>query len=209
MEQKPPDYFRFGDPKGVEGREAMESMNSHHKDLSEWAMTLLPSIKPDDILDVGCGGGMQLMMLGSKFPDAHLTGVDFSKDAVKFASKINKDKIDIGMCVIERAPAEKLPYPDVTFDLVSAFETYFFWSDLDMAFSEIYRVLRPTGVLMVISEQYPDPKFKERNDDASKRTGMKLVHNDKLQLILENAGFKVEYITLPEKNWVCFIAKKE
>lgn len=208
MEQKPPDYFRFGDPKGDEGREAMESMNSHHKDLSEWAMSLLPSIKPDNILDVGCGGGMQLTMLGLKFPNAHLAGIDFSKDAVLFASEINKAKIEAGICSIVQGPAEKLPYSDTSFDLVSAFETYFFWSDLDMAFSEIYRVLRSKGILMVISEQYPDPRFKERNDDACKRTGMKLVHNDELLSILEKAGFKVEYTTLPENNWVCFIAKK-
>ena len=208
MEQKPPDYFRFGDPKGVEGREALESMNSHHKELSEWAMSLLPSINPNNILDVGCGGGMQLTMLGSKFPEAYLTGVDFSEDSVIFASETNKTKIEAGMCNIDQAPAEKLPYSDVTFDLVSAFETYFFWSDLNMAFSEIYRVLKPKGILMVISEQYPDPRFKKRNDDACERTGMKLVQNDELLSILEHAGFKAEYITLPEKNWVCFIAKK-
>ncbi len=208
MEQKPPDYFRFGDPKGDEGRKALESMNSHHKDLSEWAMSLLPPMDPSDILDVGCGGGMQLMMLGSKFPKSHLTGVDISRDAVKFASKTNKAKIDMGMCVIEKASAEKLPYPDATFDFVSAFETYFFWSDLNIAFSEVYRVLRSKGILMVISEQYPDSIFNERNDEACKRTGMRLVHNDELLSILEHAGFTVEYTTLPENNWVCFIAKK-
>lgn len=209
MEQKPPDYFRFGDPKGVEGREALESMNSHHKELSEWAMTLLPPMEPDNILDVGCGGGMQLTMLGSKFPDAHLTGVDFSEDAVAFALETNKAKVEVGTCNVEQAPAEELPYPDVTFDLVSAFETYFFWSDLNMAFSEIHRVLKPAGTLMVVSEQYPDPKFERRNNEACKRTGMKLVYNDELLSILEYAGFKAEYITLPEKNWVCFIAKKQ
>lgn len=208
MEQKPPDYFRFGDPKGSEGREALESMNSHHKELSEWAMSLLPSIDPDSILDVGCGGGMQLNMLGSKFPKAYLTGVDFSEDAVTFASETNKIKIEAGMCRIDQAPAEELPYSNVTFDLVSAFETYFFWSDLDLAFSEVYRVLKPKGILMVISEQYPDPKFKKRNDEACMRTGMKLIHNYELLSILKNAGFSTEYTTLPEKNWVCFIAKK-
>ncbi|HKM09494.1 MAG TPA: class I SAM-dependent methyltransferase [Candidatus Methanomethylophilaceae archaeon] len=208
MEKKPQDYFRFGDPKGEEGRKTLENMNLQHKELSEWAMSLLPEMRPEGILDVGCGGGMQMKMLGDKFPKAHLTGVDISEESVRFALNYNKDKVSSGLCRVDQAPAEELPYPDKTFDLVSAFETYFFWTDPVTAFREIYRVLRPNGILMVISEQYPHPNFEERNKKVADRTGLKLIDNEELLSILIDAGFKVEYTTLPEKNWVCFIANK-
>ncbi len=208
MDERPQDYFRFGDPKGEEGRETLEKMNIEHKELSEWAMSLLPSISPERILDVGCGGGMQMKMLGDRFPDAHLTGADISEESVKFALDYNKDKVSRGLCSVDRAPAEELPYPDGTFDLVSAFETYFFWTDPETAFGEIHRVLRPEGILMVISEQYPHLDFEERNRETADRTGLKLLDNNVLLSMLIDIGFKVEYTTLPEKNWVCFIAEK-
>jgi SAM-dependent methyltransferase len=208
MKEKPKDYHRFGDPKGVEGREALESMNVNHRELSKWAISLLPEINPKKILDVGCGGGMQLFMLGSEFPEAYLHGVDISEDALNLAFEVNLDKIEAGRCVIEIAPAEELHFSDETFDLVSAFETYFFWTDLKKGISEAYRVLVPGGILTVVSEQYPHPDFDERNVEIAERTGFKLVENEEMASLLEDVGFSVEYVTVPENNWVCFIAEK-
>lgn len=208
MAQKPEDYHRFGDPKGDEGRETLESMNENHRELSEWAMSLLPSMDPGKILDVGCGGGMQLFMLGSEFPEAHLYGVDISEDAVDFALNVNREKAEAGKCTIEVAPAEELPFSDEMFDLVSAFETYFFWTDLKEGIAEAYRVLAPGGIFTVISEQYPHPDFDERNAEVIRRTGLTLVENEDMAFLLEDEGFTVEYVTVPENNWVCFIAEK-
>lgn len=209
MEQRPADFFRFGDPKGAEGRESLVSMNEHHRELSEWALSLLPSdINPLNILDVGCGGGMQLLMLGKKYPKAHLHGADPSDEAVKLASETNTSGIESGRCRIDMSPVEDLPYPNGSFDLVSAFETYFFWKDLDAAFVEIRRVLSPGGRLVVVSEQYPGPAFDKRNAEYAKRTGMRLVKNEDMVSMLGAHGLKAEFKTVPEKNWVCFIATK-
>jgi len=209
MDQRPLDFFRFGDPKGAEGRGSLESMNEHHRELSEWALSLLPSdLNPRNILDIGCGGGMQLYMLGKMYPKAHLHGADPSKEAVKLASETNVSNIDSGRCRIDMSPVEDLPYPNGSFDLISAFETYFFWKDLDVAFKEIRRVLSPGGRLIVVSEQYPDPNFDKRNAEYAKRTGMKLVKNEEMVSILGKYGLRAELKEVPEKNWVCFIAVK-
>lgn len=209
MDQKPIDFFRFGDPKGNEGRETLKTMNERHQELSEWALSLLPSdLRPRNILDVGCGGGMQLMLLSKKYPKSHLRGADPSNEAVKMASEVNKVHIDSGRCKIDMSAAEDLPYPNGSFDLISAFETYFFWKDLKAAAKEFRRILAPGGKLMIVSEQYPDPKFDKRNAEYAKRTGMKLVKNEEMISILDNSGLKTEIITVPEKNWVCFIAVK-
>ena len=42
----------------------------------------------------------------------------------------------------------ELPYETGKFDLVTAFETVYFWSDLKQSFSEVYRVLKHGGMFM-------------------------------------------------------------
>ena len=42
----------------------------------------------------------------------------------------------------------ELPYETGKFDLVTAFETVYFWPDLKQSFSEVFRVLKPGGMFM-------------------------------------------------------------
>ncbi len=134
--------------------------------------------------------------------------MDISEDAVKYASDANRKMVDEGRLTVKTASAENLPFPDNTFDLVSAFETYFFWKDLKKGISEAHRVLVPGGCFTVISEQYPHPDFDERNAEIAERTGLTLVGNTELMNIMRRAGFEVSYSTVEENNWVCFVAKK-
>lgn len=46
------------------------------------------------IVDVGCGDGLFLTMAGAKFPDAKLTGVDYSEIALKKSAKRVADALD-------------------------------------------------------------------------------------------------------------------
>ncbi len=51
-------------------------------------------------------------------------------------------------CFIEQGNVMELPYETGKFDLVTAFETVYFWPDLKQSFSEVYRVLKPGGMFM-------------------------------------------------------------
>lgn len=209
MEGKPPEFFSFGDPRGEEGRKALESMNSHHSELGDWAVSLIPvNFTPKSILDVGCGGGMFLKKLGEWFPSALLYGADLSEEACKLSSEVNAETIAEGRCRIDRASVDNLPYPDGTFDLITAVETYFFWPNLKESLEELKRVLKDGGVLMIVSEQYPHPLFDERNRNRAERTGFVLVKNEEMESMLESMNLKTEVHTLADKNWVCFRAVK-
>lgn len=45
-----------------------------------------------------------------------------------------------------------LPFEEASFDLVSAFETVYFWPDLNRGFREVFRVLAPGGRFLVVCE---------------------------------------------------------
>ena len=52
----------------------------------------------------------------------------------------------------------ELPFPDGTFDLVTAVETHYSWPDLAKDMREILRVVKPGGVLIIIAESYKSSK---------------------------------------------------
>ena len=42
-----------------------------------------------------------------------------------------------------------LPFEDDTFDIVTAFETVYFWPDIEKCFGEVKRVLKPGGIFLI------------------------------------------------------------
>ena len=87
------------------------------------------------ILDVGCGTGANLEIL-SEFGDAE--GVDVSTDALSFCRQRGLDQVSLG-------EAEKLPYSDQSFDLVTALDVVEHLDDDLAGLREMHRVLKPGG----------------------------------------------------------------
>ena len=80
-----------------------------------------------------------------------------------------------------------LPFVDASFDLVSAFETVYFWPGPDRSFSEVFRVLRTGGVFMVVNEA--DGKNKADEKWTTIIDGMKIYGKEELERYLREAGF--------------------
>jgi SAM-dependent methyltransferase len=92
------------------------------------------------VLDIGCAnGGILLPLL-----DRHeLHGVDLSPALVKMA---NESGIK---AVLHDIEGEPLPYPDKTFDAIFCGETIEHQVDTDWLMSELNRVLKPGGKLVL------------------------------------------------------------
>lgn len=105
--------------------------------ISSWLADIcrnLPTEKPR-ILDVGCGTGANLEMLG-QFGDAE--GVDVSSAALSFCSERGLNNVRLG-------EAEQLPFDDRSFDLVTGLDVVEHLDDDVAGLSEMHRVLRPGG----------------------------------------------------------------
>jgi SAM-dependent methyltransferase len=91
------------------------------------------------ILDVGCGTGANLVMLG-EFGEAH--GIDVSHDALSFCRERGLERVRHGA-------AEDLPFEDGTFDLVTALDVVEHLDDDAAGLREFRRVLRPDGRILL------------------------------------------------------------
>ena len=91
------------------------------------------------VLDVGCNSG-EMMKLLRDGKGCDVEGVDISTNALKIA---RKKKLKV-----HNATAEKLPFPDASFDVVILREVLVHIHEPVKALKEIRRVLRPNGMLL-------------------------------------------------------------
>ena len=117
-------------PRGIFGKWVAKGMNKGHSELASWGVNYI-SINPEDIiLDIGCGGGMNIYNFAHKISSGKVFGIDYSDVSVQMSKKLNKNFIESGIVEIQKASVSSLPFSENSFDLVTGFETYYFWPDL-------------------------------------------------------------------------------
>jgi SAM-dependent methyltransferase len=107
--------------------------------------------EPERVLDVGTGTGAGALLLAREFPRASVRGVDISDEMIRSAQqKIGLDPE--GRVAFRVADAASLPFGDESFDLVAQL-------NMPPFFTEIDRVLRPGGHVIVASSWGSDTPF--------------------------------------------------
>ena len=134
-------------PKGKLGSIQLKSMNKEHTPVALWNLKHL-EIKPEDVvLDVGCGGGININRMAQQAKKVY--GVDYSIESVKLSLEVNKEYVNEGKVEVLEGNVESLPFDDNTFDIVTAFETVYFWPNIEKSFGEVKRVLKPGGIFLI------------------------------------------------------------
>ncbi len=111
-----------------------------HTAMLDTVAASLPT-RPKRILDIGCGTGRLLRAAAARWPEAELIGVDPAARMVGMARRL------LPTAVFEVAPAEELPFPDETADLVLSSVSFHHWTDQRRGLAEAGRVLRCSGWL--------------------------------------------------------------
>ena len=122
-------------PEGVLGKMMLNGMNRGHAKVADWGMNHLDKNDVNTILEIGCGGGRNAGELIKRFPNAHITAIDYSPLSVEKASVYNKENIAAGRCVCMQGDVSSLPFQAEQFDLATAFETIYFWPGLENCFA--------------------------------------------------------------------------
>jgi ubiquinone/menaquinone biosynthesis C-methylase UbiE len=109
----------------------------------------LPSIgKGVVVVDLGCGPGLLSIELCKLLPNARIIGVDPSADMLEVARR-NADEAGVANYDTRLGGAEHMPLQSNSVNLLVTQGSLHEWDDVEQGFSEIIRVLRPGGSLIV------------------------------------------------------------
>ncbi len=185
------------------GRFMLKSMNKGHEKLASWGRSYLEIKKEYTVLDLGCGGGRNIEYFLTKANKVY--GIDHSETSVKMASEINKEAIESGRCQISVGDVRSLPFENESIDIITAFETIYFWDDVEACFKEIYRLLKNGGQFLICNEV----SSMDRRDVRilAHKIEMQVYTPDDLTKMLTNIGFCCAY-HLDGKKQLAFIGKK-
>lgn len=109
---------------------------------------------PKQILDIATGTGDLALMMANLNPDK-IIGLDISAGMLEVGKqKINKAKLSKKIEMIV-GDSEEMPFENDTFDAITVSFGVRNFANLDKGIKEIARVLKPTGVLVILETSNP------------------------------------------------------
>lgn len=193
-------------PEGFWGRLMIKAMNKGHSELSRWGLSFLPETEFTSAADIGCGGGKNVIRLSEVVTDK-VYGLDVSPLCVKDSAKECSSLIKKGRAEIMLGNASALPFKDGELSLVTAFETVYFWKDLQVCFSEIYRVLSENGVFLITNELTADADSPDKYAKLKEISPIDIFTPQELSELLTKVGFSDVKIER-KGDWTAIVAIK-
>lgn len=196
-------------PSGLLGRRMLRAMNLGHAAMTDWGLQHITVPKNAVILDIGCGGGRTVQKLAALAPDGKVVGLDYSPASVAISRETNAEEMKAGRVQIELGSVAALPFPEGTFDIVTAVETHYYWPDLPANAREILRVLKPGGTWALIAETYRGGPLLLLYGIVMPLLRAKFLSDTEHRDLLTQAGFtEVTTKHMSGRNWICATGRR-
>jgi demethylmenaquinone methyltransferase/2-methoxy-6-polyprenyl-1,4-benzoquinol methylase len=122
------------------------------------AIRLLKTFRPHRILDVATGTG-DFAIAALQLKPSEVVGVDIAKDMIKRGiEKLRRKGLD-HLIKFQFGTAERLQFPNESFDAVTVAFGVRNFENLELGLSEIHRVLKPRGVAVILEFSRPRTFF--------------------------------------------------
>lgn len=171
-------------PHGKEGTQMAKIMNETNNNMTYHSIDRLELLNNDSVLELGHGNCEHLKYLLDKQSDLTYYGLEISELMTKEAALINKKYVEGKKATFQFYDGLNIPFPDCHIDKVFTVNTIYFWEKPQFLLSELYRVLKPGGILNItfaqkaFMEQLPFVKF-----------GFTLYDNDRITTLINQTSF--------------------
>jgi ubiquinone/menaquinone biosynthesis C-methylase UbiE len=115
------------------------------------------------LLDLGCGTGHLLMAfhevaVSGKAPKLRLLGIDLGAESVRICRERLSDS-GLADVDVREGDGASMPYPDSTMNVVVTSLSLHHWTEPIRVFNEMYRVICPGGLLVLLDMRRDARKF--------------------------------------------------
>ena len=130
-----------------------DGMEKDHLPITLPVLTKMNLVATDNVLDVGCGSGWLARLLAEQVFEGRVVGMDVSDEMIRVARRNSLDHDNILYVVGEAA---EIPWETNFFHHAISVESAYYWSEPAVGVREIYRVLRPGGIVWILINYYRD-----------------------------------------------------
>jgi ubiquinone/menaquinone biosynthesis C-methylase UbiE len=130
-------------------RDKSDSLLQGQKNLTDYCISLLNPLDNKDILEIGCGNGMQCMYIQEKCNPRTITGVDLDPSNIMIANseKRRKQFSNINFYLGDAQTLDMIK--DKTMDVVFNIESALHYPDKFAFLKQLHRVLKPGGQFVI------------------------------------------------------------
>ena len=140
---------QLSNPEGVVGVAVAEWLYENNRQANAEFVTLLSLVSGSDVLEIGFGNGRTAPDIIAQAADVRYAGLEISPTMVEEARRFNAALVATGQASFHLGNAERMPFPDSSFDRVFSIGVVHFWADPVAPLAEVRRVLRPGGISLM------------------------------------------------------------
>ena len=146
--------------------------------------------KQYNILDAGCGVGGMIKYFSTQYTSLQLTGINISHKQLNICRKKNKENNSI----FYNQNYLNTTFKDNSFDLIYAIESMFHTAQKDRFLAEMYRILRPSGKLIVgdyflTNKDYTSEEYAQLKDWWTGYESPPVIHLDQFESLGKATDF--------------------
>jgi SAM-dependent methyltransferase len=128
-------------------------MEKNHWDITRQLIDLMKIAEHDNVVDLGCGVGWATRVIAQRAPAGFVLGIDLSDRMITEAKKGFRNPPNALFLV---ADASQIPCAGDFFNTLLSVESIYYYPDLEGAFSEVFRILRPGGRAFFLINYYKE-----------------------------------------------------
>jgi ubiquinone/menaquinone biosynthesis C-methylase UbiE len=126
-----------------------DSFLQAQKNLTDYLISLLEPLKNKEVLEIGCGNGVQSLYINTIHKPLRMTGIDLNKANIDIADS-EKELIkadNVRFLVDDAQNLTNIPTDSV--DVLLNIESAFHYPDKTAFLNEVHRVLKPGGQFLI------------------------------------------------------------
>ena len=125
----------------------METLEERQHNLIEHCLSYIGSLKGKNLLEVGCGNGLNCHYIDMKNEAQNIVGIDLNKANLDLANAQHEHS---GISFNHDDAQELATIQDHSVDVIICIESAFHYPDKNAFFKQVKRVLRTDGVFLIV-----------------------------------------------------------